>query len=315
LTAVNIVKCKVCKQAEAIIKLENYRLNLCPGCFDDFVVRRVEKGIRHFRMFGHRDRVLVAVSGGKDSLGLWDLLLRLGYRADGFHIDLGIGSYSQESTRLCREFAEQRKLKLYVRSVPEEFGLGIREVARSVRRAPCSICGMLKRHLMNRTALDQGCDVLATGHNLDDEATSLFGNVLHWQEDYLARQFPVLPQVGAGLKRKVKPLIFVGEKEMAAYVTLKGIPYIYEECPMSKGAMSLHYKEILNQLELHSRGTKLFFLKIFLDEQRQRFQKAEDQQPALAPCTTCGTMTTAGLCAACRLREKLAERGAPGGRS
>ena len=59
--------------------------------------------------------------------------------------------------------------------------------------APCGACGLSKRHLFNQVALDHGYDVVATGHNLDDEAAVLLGNVLQWEVGYLGRQYPVLP--------------------------------------------------------------------------------------------------------------------------
>ena len=79
-----------------------------------------------------------------------------------------------------------------------------------------------------------GYDVLATGHNLDDEAAVLFGNVLRWEAGYLGRQHPVLP-AAPGFARKVKPLVRLGERELAAYCVLTGIDYIVEECPMAVG--------------------------------------------------------------------------------
>lgn len=297
------IRCKVCKDAETIIHLDSYKLNLCAGCFDDFVIRRVKKGIKDFHMFGRDHRILVAVSGGKDSLALWDILLRLGYQADGFYIDLGISDYSAESRRMCEVFASARDARLHVHAIPETFGgNGVRELARLVRRKSCALCGTVKRHAMNRVALEHGYDVLATGHNLDDEVTVLLGNVLHWQIDYLGRQYPALPEEG-GLKRKVKPLIYLGEKEMAAYTVMNGIDYIYEECPLAQGATSLFHKEVLNLLEQRSRGTKLSFLKGFFAE-RDRFESPREPVE-LAPCPTCGTPTTAGTCAWCRLKERV----------
>ena len=58
------------------------------------------------------DRVLVAVSGGKDSLAVWDLLVDLGYEADGLYIGLGIGDYSDVSGRYAQAFADDRGLTL-----------------------------------------------------------------------------------------------------------------------------------------------------------------------------------------------------------
>ncbi len=303
-------RCRVCRKEPTIIQLESYRLNLCLGCFDDFVLRRVKKAIKGYKMIGHSQRILVAVSGGKDSLALWDILIRLGYKADGYYIDLGIGEYSAESKRLVQAFADERKLTLHISSVAEDFhGYGIDPIARKTRRKSCAVCGTVKRHYMNRFTIDHDYDVLATGHNLDDEVTVLFGNVLHWQTDYLGRQYPVLPAVEEGLSSKVKPLVYLGEKEMAAYCMTRGIPYIYEECPMAVGAKSIFYKEILNQLEQRSPGTKLEFFKGFLSD-KGRFD-TEKEKVDLAACETCGTLTTAGLCATCRLKERLRPEPAP----
>src|SRR5438874_1803712 len=105
----------------------------------------------------------------------------------------------------------------------------------------CGDCGLSKRHLFNRAALDGGYDVVATGHNLDDEAAVLFGNVLRWDAEYLGRQYPVLPAT-PGFVRKVKPLVRLSEREMAAYCVIRGIDYIVEECPMAEGNRHLAYK-------------------------------------------------------------------------
>ena len=149
---------------------------------------------------------------------------------------------------------------------------------------PCSACGLSKRHLFDQAALDGGYDVVATGHNLDDEAAVLFGNVLRWQTEYLGRQLPVLP-ARDGFPRKVKPLVRLGEREMAAYCVLRGIDYIVEECPMAAGNRHLGYKEALNAIEARSPGTKHAFYFGFLDRAADRFaaEAAEADRPTLRP--------------------------------
>src|SRR4029079_7545943 len=165
----------------------------------------VEKAIADHDMLSPDDRVLVAVSGGKDSLAVWDILLELGYHADGLYLGLGIGDYSDESGEYARDFASQRGLSLRSLDLREEYGYDIPTAADATRRVPCSACGLSKRHLFDAAAREHGYDVVATGHNLDDEAAVLFGNVLRWQTDYLGRQLPVLPG-GHGFPPKVKPL-------------------------------------------------------------------------------------------------------------
>ena len=150
------------------------------------------KAIDHFKMIARDDRVLVAVSGGKDSLAVWDLLIELGYQADGLYVGLGIGEYSDTSAEYARAFAAEHGLDLVEVGLRDQYGYDIPTAARATRRAPCSACGMTKRHIFDKAALEGGYTVLVTGHNLDDEAAVLFGNTLRWDVEYLARQLPVL---------------------------------------------------------------------------------------------------------------------------
>src|SRR5207248_1006161 len=115
------------------------------------------------------------------------------------------------------------------------------------RRPPCSACGTMKRHSFDAAALEGGFDVLVTGHNLDDEAARLMGNVLRWQTDHLARQRPVLPATHPKFVRKVKPLYLTSEYETAVYAFMRGLDYIVDECPNAAGASQLLYKDVLNR--------------------------------------------------------------------
>lgn len=305
------MKCRKCGE-KASLNMRQHKLALCKEHFLEWLPEQTERTIQRYRMFARDDRILVAVSGGKDSLSLWDILWRLGYQADGLYIDLGIDgghSYSRESRRLSETFAAERDLKLIVVSIEQEGGAGIPEAARLTARGrdkPCSLCGLTKRHLMNRAAREGGYTVLATGHNLDDEAAVLFGNTLGWRVGYLARQGPVL-EARPGLVRKVKPLCRFYEREMAAYALLRGIEYIYEECPFAEGATSIYYKELLNRLEADRPGAKLSFYLDFLRAREQMaFREDGQEQVELHPCPTCGQPTSApGECAYCRTWSKV----------
>jgi uncharacterized protein (TIGR00269 family) len=296
--------------------MRQHKLALCKEHYLEWVPAQVERFIAKYRMFTHDEKILVAVSGGKDSLSLWDILHRLGYHADGLYICLGINSstslragggvnYSAESQRLCEEFAAQHGLTLHIVNVQEQMGKTIPELADSTQRGrgkPCSVCGLVKRHEMNRVARDFGYDVLATGHNLDDEAAVLFGNTLTWSGEYLLRQAPVLPGT-SGLARKVKPLCRLYEREMLAYALLRGIEYIYDECPFALGSTSIYYKELLNELENDRPGAKLSFYLSFLEARRKGlFAGQAEIQQELHPCEKCGQPTSApGLCSYCRM--------------
>jgi len=299
-------RCRRCRATEVVIDLRRHNASFCKDCFLHHVRQQVKRTIDDFGMIRRGERVLVAVSGGKDSLALWDLLLDLGYEADGLYLGLGIGEYSSESGEVTKAFAKQRAATLIEVDLPRDFGFDIPTAADVTNRVPCSACGLSKRHLFNSVARDRGYDVIATGHNLDDEAAVLFGNVLRWDTDYLGRQLPVLA-ASDGFARKVKPLIRLGEREMAAYCVLKGIDYIVEECPNAVGNKHLGYKEALNDIEEQSPGSKAAFYLGFLDKASHLF--AADTAAAkdeLRACTRCGSPTTGDVCAFCKLRSRVA---------
>jgi len=287
-----------------VIDVRRHNANFCVEHFLRLCRDQMAKAVDEFAMFGRDDRVLVAVSGGKDSLALWDMLVEAGYKADGLCIGLGIGDYSDASSGYARRFAQERRLTLRYVDLREEYGYDIPTGARAARRAPCATCGLTKRHLFDKAAVDGGYDVVATGHNLDDEAAVLLGNVLRWNREYLGRQRPVLPG-GHGFPRKVKPLVRLAERETAAYCVLRGIDYIVEECPMAAGNKHLGYKGALDAIESSSPGTKHAFYFGFLQRGAERFDGDGAAESAmLTACTTCGSPTTAGVCAFCRLVER-----------
>jgi uncharacterized protein (TIGR00269 family) len=160
---------------------------------------------------------------------------------------------------------------------------------------------------MNRVALEHGFPVVATGHNLDDEAATLFGSVMHWQMDALPRQSPALASTHPKLVRRVKPLYRLSERETAAYAFLRKIDYIVDECPFAKGATSIAHKEILNQMEEASPGAKHNFLFGFLEKARPAFERAEGVE--LKECVRCGQVTTGTLCAFCKLADQVKRAG------
>jgi uncharacterized protein (TIGR00269 family) len=299
------VKCRKCGDAAAL-ELRRHNAAFCSPHFLEFFQKQVREAIRQYRMLPPDTPVLVAVSGGKDSLALWDALIADGYETAGLYLDLGIFEYSVESKAKCEAFAAARGQKLIVERVVDAVGAPIPEVQKVTRRPTCSACGLSKRYLMNRAALEHGYRVVATGHNLDDEAATLLGSVLHWQMDALPRQSPMLDSTHPKLVRRVKPLYRLSERETAAYAFLRGIDYIVEECPFAKGATSLAHKDILNRMEEASPGAKHNFLFGFLDKARPVFER--DQDVTLTECVNCGQVTTGELCAFCKLSDQVRRR-------
>ncbi len=296
-------KCRVCKEP-AIIDLPRHNAHFCAEHFLELCRRQVVKAIEKFDMVSKDDRILVAVSGGKDSLAVWDILLDLGYQADGLYIGLGIGDYSEASADYARAFAAERNLQLIEVSLRNDYGYDVPTAAKATKRVPCSACGISKRHLFDKAALDGGYTVLVTGHNMDDEAAVLFGNTLRWDIEYLARQSPVLPARN-GFPKKVKPLIRLTEREMAAWCIVRGIDYLVDECPMALGNKHIAYKEALNAIEQQSPGSKAAFYLNFLDNMSPLLAGGTAAATdSLLSCVSCGAPTTGDLCAFCRVADK-----------
>ncbi len=346
------MRCRKCNQT-AVINMRHHKLALCGEHYGDWFIAQTERAIEKYKMFTHDDRVLVAVSGGKDSLALWDVLLRLNYRADGLYIGLGINDpvpYSDQSLEKTRAFVKQHdgviaspegakqspnsasgiasalpSLRsesrlamtegyvptLHTVDIEETYGRTIPEIAREKTRGhgkPCAACGLTKRYVMNRIAADKGYAVLATGHNLDDEAAVLFQNTLRWQTGFLARQAPVLPSSSNRFAKKVKPFCRFYERETATYALVRGIDYIYDECPHAVGNLTNFYKTLLNQLEAQSPGAKLSFYLEFLRARREGVFEDSNRADELHECEECGQPTSApGRCAFCRMWDITAD--------
>ncbi len=115
------MKCKRCA-GKATVQLRSHNAAFCKPCFLFFFQRNVERSIARERMFTHDERMLVAVSGGKDSLALWDTLIELGYRTEGLYLGLGIGAYSAASQEKVERFAAARGLGVRIVPLEDEAG-------------------------------------------------------------------------------------------------------------------------------------------------------------------------------------------------
>ncbi len=299
------MKCKVCRQL-ACIGLPSHHAGFCKEHFFQYFTRQVEKGIRKHKLFTHAERILVALSGGKDSLSLMLELNQLEYDVTGLHIDLGIDESSKNARAKVEAFCQLHNLKLQVLEMASQ-GLPMPMVKQFVKRPICSICGKVKRYYFNKVALEGGFDALATGHNLDDEVARLFANTLRWDVAYLSDQGPYLA-AEEGFVRKVKPLWRLGEFETANYAFLRNIEIHNAPCPFSQGATFTSHKQLIAGLENKSPGQKFYFYDSFLRRGRPAFEVKEAAEGLdVSPCESCGSPTCAGLCSVCRFKKIVAQ--------
>jgi uncharacterized protein (TIGR00269 family) len=294
------MKCSICS-GPATVRLEHFNLKLCPADFVRLVEQRIERAIVKFGMFDRTHRILVAVSGGKDSLSLWHALNRLGYAPDALFVRLGNSPLVDQAQAIVQKAAGSLPGKLHILDATDYSGrVSIQEVARVVRRPVCAVCGLARRYLINRFAVEHGYDVVATGHNLTDEAAALLGNLLHWHEGYLQRQWPLLPKTHPRFAAKAKPMALNYEQDIKLYAELNGIEHLADSCPFAVGATSRIYKRLLLELEQEQPGIIAAFYLGYV-----RREKPGQQPVPLRDCSRCSFPTTAEVCAFCRLQERF----------
>jgi uncharacterized protein (TIGR00269 family) len=288
------MKCKSCNE-KSVYSNPNY----CKKHFSEYVEKKVEKTIKNFNLINKKEKICVAVSGGKDSTSLLFILKKLGYKVEALAIDEGIKGYRNVTLDFIKKFCKEHKIKLVVKSYEEDFGKRLDGVVKKGEPA-CNICGTFRRHLLNKYS--QQYSKIATGHNLDDEAQAVLMNLLKAQTFMLGRQGPKTAK--KEFVRKIKPLYFLKEKEIMiyAYINKFNVPFL--ECPFAAESFRGHVRDWLNKLENETPGTKDNVVKHYLllaDKIAKNNHDGED----LDECPVCGFPSSNGLCKTCRIKISL----------
>jgi uncharacterized protein (TIGR00269 family) len=247
-----------------------YCSNLCRHHFMNYFEKKVIRTILKFGLFSKKDRIAVAVSGGKDSTVCLYVLKKLGYPMEALTVNAFIGNYSMENLKNLRAVCKKYHVRLHEVSFREEFGMSlcyITSVAKSkgLNYSSCLICGVLRRYLLNKYAKKLGFDCIATGHNLDDEAQAFVMNVFRNDLILARRQGPVTGTGGSkAFVKRVKPLYLCSEKETTAYSKLMNFPVNYKKCPCSADAYRREYRDMLNSFEKRHPPIKHNIISFFL---------------------------------------------------
>lgn len=269
------------------------------------IENKVQATIKKFKLFNKKHKILVACSGGKDSTAILYILNKLKYNLEAITVDALIGNYTKTNLENIKKFCKQQKIKLHIVSFRKEFGhslCALRSILHSkgADYKSCTICGVLRRYLLNKYSRKLKADRIVTGHNHDDEAQVILMNLFKNNTDILARQGPY-PGVIRDKKfiPRVKPLYLVSEKEIAKYSKAKKFPVDYKPCPCRVHAYRNQIRILLDNYEKKHPGTKnnivSYFLKI-LPELKSKIKRTE-----LAKCKNCAEPCSKELCRACQL--------------
>jgi uncharacterized protein (TIGR00269 family) len=306
--------CTLCGRNEAVFGRSYSGENLCGRCFCRTVEDRVRKTVSKYEMLGPRDRIMVAVSGGKDSVTLLHILSKIEKAFPDVAlcagtVDEGIHDYRDEALRIAEANCRKLGVEHVVTSFKELFGYGLDEIVELTRReresglTPCSYCGVLRRKALNMLAREAGVDKLVIAHSLDDEAQTMLLNVVHGDPLRIVRSKPVLDVIHPRFVQRVKPLCMVPEREVAFYAYLKGIKFQSIPCPYAQAALRNDIRTMLNRMEHKHAGT---LFTVFNSVERIRpALEASAGEVKLQDCRLCGEPTVGELCRACQLLQEL----------
>ena len=302
--------CTLCGRNEAVFGRSYSGENLCGRCFCRTVEDRVRKTISRYEMLGLKDKIMVAVSGGKDSVTLLHILSKIEKAFPDVvlcagTVDEGIREYREEALRIAEDNCRKLRVEHVVLSFKELFGYGLDEIVELLRKrgegglTPCSYCGVLRRKALNVMAREAGVDKLVIAHSLDDEAQTMLLNVVHGDPMRIVRSKPVLDVVHPKFVQRVKPLCLVPEREIVFYAYLKGIKFQSIPCPYAPAALRNDIRTMLNRMEHNHAGT-LFTVFNSIEKIRPALE-ASAEEVKLRECRLCGEPTVGELCRACEL--------------
>ncbi|MEM0504600.1 MAG: TIGR00269 family protein [Sulfolobales archaeon] len=308
--------CSSCGVSNAVILQRHSGRLLCSKCFMEDIRSRVLGEVRKYDMFRPNDRLLLAVSGGKDSFVLFDIIsgIHESGRLGVITVSEGIEGYSREED-IAWILSRSRELGIdcIKTSFRDVVGHDLKDlVSMSVKSdlnvSPCTFCGMIRRRIVNKYARELGYDKVVTAHNLDDESQTAFINLLRGDLNRLLQSHPRGPKLSELFVRRVKPLRKVYEWECALYAYLNGFKFQEVECPyiVSRPTLRAKVREYLYRLEAVRPGTLLRFLN-FVDELMINYTGNVDILPHLPTCKVCGEPTAynRSICKTCELLTKV----------
>jgi uncharacterized protein (TIGR00269 family) len=284
---------------------------LCGSCLVQTTLDRVRRTINRQKMLEENDRIVVAISGGKDSSVLLHLLHMIESNFPKSElipitIDEGIKGYRDKALKAAKELTNSLDLSLEVISFKDLFGHSLDELVKmrtDKSTGACSYCGVFRRRALNKAAENLEADVIAVGHNLDDEAQTVLMNIMRGDSRRIARTNVPRSRSIEGLVPRVKPLTELSERDIVAYSHHLGLAYHDVPCPYSVEAYRNDLKPFLSEMEHKRPGTLLAILRS-AEAMTEAFL-ARPSDWSLKICERCNSPSPSNICKACKMLEEI----------
>ena len=278
-------------------------------CFIDSIEKKVIKTVRKEKLLDKGDKVLVALSGGKDSVTTLEILnsFRKMNVIDicAVTVDEGIANYRQDGVDIAKRHAERLGIEHKVVSLKDEYGISLDEIMQMENhKGSCSYCGVFRRTIINKAAREMGATKIATGHNLDDEVQAIIMNYLEGNVNNLGKLGAKTESKAEEFTVKIKPLREIPEREIGLYVVAKELEVHFDSCPYAMQSFRGEVSEIINQLSEKHPTIKYSTLRGY-DKIKLVFKEEFKQDYAHGRCKRCGEPSSNELCKACSFLEEL----------
>ena len=303
------MQCSKCGNPKVIYKREQSGQILCKDCFIESIEKKVIQTVKKEKLLDKGDKVLVALSGGKDSVTTLQILDSFRQRniidICAVTVDEGIANYRQEGVDIAKRHAERLGIEHKVVSLKEEYGISLDEIMqRPNHRGSCTYCGVFRRTIINKAAREMGATKIATGHNLDDEVQAIMMNYLEGNTDNLPKLGAKTESKAEEFTVKIKPLREIPEREIGLYVVAKELEVHFDSCPYAMQSFRGEISEVLNQLTEKHPTIKFSTLRGY-DKIKNVLKPEMQKDYAHGRCKRCGEPAANELCKACSFLEEL----------
>ena len=266
------------------------------------IENKVKQTLKKIKL-NKKEKIIVALSGGKDSTVTAYLLKKLGYNIEGFHINLRIGKYSEDCLEAVRKLCNDLDIKLKVYDMKNEMGSGMCYLRTSIQSSSgrsklknCAICGVIKKWILNREVRKLKADKIATGHNLDDEAQTFLMNIFKGSPKLSANSGPITSNIpDKKFIPRIKPLFYVAEDDIREYSKKKKLPVNYESCPCALDSYRIQIRKFLNTLSKKDKENIIKNFEILIE----KISKTKDDK--IIYCQLCGEPSRNKICKKCEL--------------
>lgn len=302
--------CNACKTKEAFFYRQYSGEQLCKKCFSESVEAKVRSTITRHHMLNFDDHLAVAVSGGKDSLGILHILAKLKRSRPktcltAVTVDEGIKGYRDEALEIAASNCQKLEIPHHIVSFKELYGFTLDEIICRARKkgqnelTACAYCGVLRRKAINTGAREVKATKIATGHTLDDEVQTILMNIFRGDIARLAKEKPITSEVHPLFVQKIKPFCEIPEKESALYAYIKKITFQDTPCPYASEALRNDIRGMLNRIEQRHAGTKFTVSKAM--ERLRPALEITTQKDNFKTCNECGEPSALDLCKCCEM--------------